>query len=828
MESRGRAYDIWSIGCILLEYLVWATSGYDALRTFKNHTEFFWAQTMAPGQPQYTVHPYVGSYMQMTEQRLEENTAHKEILLLVRDSLLVLKDRRIRARDLSQGLETIRTKCYESPQSYPVPTQFKYPENELGSAYRPPHIPQTNEGMLAAPGQGGSHLRPQLDKRKPEDDSPMTLIVPKVKFDSGSGASMASENNQQSKSLNDSWKSSPDNKLASDFLSKVGWDRVKPVEPGNTPLLCSSCHAIKPSRLFERNCDLYAVQSKSEFCDLCSMLWHAVLETGARMPRWVIFQQDDGLIRIENGPVLLSLYSEPGDIPTRRYPTACTDLAHPGSALTQQARLGLPQLLRAGSAEQFTLLRQWTQACDSTHVMCRRHTDTSSSMPTRLLDVDSLKLVESASINPGRYVALSHCWGKLQDIQKFSATKANVESLKQQIALGQLPQNFRDAVMVTRGLGIMYLWIDSLCIIQDEEADWYWESARMEQVFSNAYCTIAASASRSSIEGFLGDRPARRCVQLQLPNEGTLYACLAIEDFNRDVERAPLSLRGWVLQERALSRRSIFFTSTQVYWECGSAVYCETLSKLQNTKSRFIGDANFPNFAMEYYRDGRQVLVQDLYERYSGLQFITMPTDRAIAILGLQERLARAFRTKAAYGMFSVYFARGLLWRRASVEPMTRIAWPPAHYVPTWSWLSKLGPIKYLPLEFEKVEWSLDDGFENPLKWLGKSRRVGVGPWDKTKPRDEVVLHGSVRKLLTLKGDHMRVKFDTEESDGLEGLHCMVVGRDKAGTFEDEAKHYVLVVYPLEGVNNGTFGRVGIATLRECHLGYEKRWVNIL
>lgn len=137
-------------------------------------------------------------------------------------------------------------------------------------------------------------------------------------------------------------------------------------------------------------------------------------------------------------------------------------------------------------------------------------------MPTRLLEVGNLRLVESKYITPERYVALSHCWGIVS--KRFSTVEKNFSQLKKSIDVEALPQTFRDAITVTRGLQIKYIWIDSLCIIQDDEEDWYREAARMELVFSDAYCTIGASSSKSSIEGFLARGPPRACVQLSIPD----------------------------------------------------------------------------------------------------------------------------------------------------------------------------------------------------------------------------------------------------------------------------------------------------------------------
>jgi len=139
-------------------------------------------------------------------------------------------------------------------------------------------------------------------------------------------------------------------------------------------------------------------------------------------------------------------------------------------------------------------------------------------------------------------------------------------------------------VRVTRGLGLQYLWIDSLCIIQDDSHDWDTESKLMERVFSSAYVTISASCSSGTDDGFLKDRrPKGQCVTAQAPGASGAFYYLssAIDNFRRDVEEGELSKRAWVLQERALSRRTIFFSQTQTYWECGQGVRCETLTKMK-------------------------------------------------------------------------------------------------------------------------------------------------------------------------------------------------------------------------------------------------------
>lgn len=123
------------------------------------------------------------------------------------------------------------------------------------------------------------------------------------------------------------------------------------------------------------------------------------------------------------------------------------------------------------------------------------------------------------------------------------------------------------------------IWIDAICIVQDDPFDWERESKLMEQVFSSAYCTLAASCARGVNDGFLKLPPERHGVTLLNPHNSSLYYLYeAIDDFHLHVDQSKLNMRGWVLQERALSRRTIYFTETQLYWECGG-VRCQTLTK---------------------------------------------------------------------------------------------------------------------------------------------------------------------------------------------------------------------------------------------------------
>jgi hypothetical protein len=251
------------------------------------------------------------------------------------------------------------------------------------------------------------------------------------------------------------------------------------------------------------------------------------------------------------------------------------------------------------SDNQTDLLRQWLRNCNRHHTC---HPNPEGTLPARVLDVGDpdedqhsnyIKLyVTDATKDKGKYLALSHCWGVPAetivgpDPMIRKTTSGNIDSfLTTEDGLGidisRLPKNFIDAVTVTRQLKLRYLWIDSFCIIQDSAKDWLDQSQKMGDIYNSAYFTIAATRAEGSEEGFLQHRGPRQCVTIRPEGETPYYVCDMIDNFRDDVENATLNQRGWVLQERALSRRTIHFAANQIYWECGKGIHCETLTKMR-------------------------------------------------------------------------------------------------------------------------------------------------------------------------------------------------------------------------------------------------------
>lgn len=217
--------------------------------------------------------------------------------------------------------------------------------------------------------------------------------------------------------------------------------------------------------------------------------------------------------------------------------------------------------------------RKWLQECDR-HVACK---PPETLLPSRIIDVGSpdsprVHLREPvAEGTVGNYVTLSYCWG---DSQEFTTTRATMQERKAGIVIADMPATYQDVVKLTRELGLRYMWVDSLCICQDEREDWERESAKMLSIYSNAYLTVAAARAKDSSEGFLGPRVDRAFAEMNYTRGGIQGKVQAFnlplreELIKRDyinLPREPLSDRAWGLQERVLSHRVLIFSSDQMY-----------------------------------------------------------------------------------------------------------------------------------------------------------------------------------------------------------------------------------------------------------------------
>jgi hypothetical protein len=202
------------------------------------------------------------------------------------------------------------------------------------------------------------------------------------------------------------------------------------------------------------------------------------------------------------------------------------------------------------SGEALNKIRQWSQRCLATHTGCERE-GVVPTLPRRVLDLkEHDPCVWETNGTKAKYVALNHCWGNEKGL---TATEQGMPMLMSRINVNALPPTFRDAIATTRAMNIRYLWIDSLCIIQNSLADWTRESSKMWDVYRNSHLTIVAAGSASDAQGFLGPRRHQQVVHdvWHLKEDVSLV-------FRRHAHsgpREPLYSRAWTVHRETCCER---------------------------------------------------------------------------------------------------------------------------------------------------------------------------------------------------------------------------------------------------------------------------------
>lgn len=316
----------------------------------------------------------------------------------------------------------------------------------------------------------------------------------------------------------------------------------------------------------------------------------------------------------------------------------------------------------------------------------------------RFLHIDKELVRIKENPQPVFYAALSHCWGNGINIAK--SHRANIaEHIEKGIPVIDLPKTFRDAVHICLNLGIEYLWIDSLCIIQDDAADWHSQAARMSEVYENSFLTIAASKASGPTEGCFSqiDWTKRGSYLPEYPDILIRGLCVPPVVRHRDDEQHenwPLYRRAWVYQELTLSPRVLHFGRDEVIWDCASkprqgqsmSLAYRDATQL-NEKSKSI---NQNNFQTKWY---------ELVSMYSWRD-LTFPSDRlpAIAALARQQQFYRPNDQYLA-GLWKGTLMFDLMWYSTRDENLLNKAhsceMPSPGDIPSWSWASEIGGVHW-------------------------------------------------------------------------------------------------------------------------------------
>ncbi|KAF5584629.1 serine threonine kinase [Fusarium subglutinans] len=762
---RSRRYDIWSMGCIIFEYTIWLLYGYEeGLKSFYNEgkdidayreTLYFTADlSTRQAQVSNAARRWIDHILEVDpECNRATPSVIKDLVILVRDKLLVID---LPKENMSQDdIKRCRASADDLERALQKIKRLAADDEHKGGTYL--SSGKSRHGILAP--------RPQKVRRQ--------------SFLSTSSGSASKPSNLVH------WR-----QIGGDIRWLTGSDpilyyRLKLDYRSDEPMIRET---------------MATMRSKSQQCALHSLVYRSIPPSAYNSMEVVHVRRSDSLLVMDKSKIPLLSLSKISDNSKRNH-------LH-----SDDIYFGLPKLFPPKSAPFYDLLIAWIQDCDLHHPQCHPADRSRAQPPTRLIEVGQVdggspKVFLRETVNVQcptggelKYIALSHPWGNGKEHDHFCTTNNNLDGrLSAGIEIKAFPNTFRHAIEVTRALGVPYLWIDSLCIVQGPGGDFDTEAKRMELVFSSAYCVIAASRANGTSSGFLWERPEREVVRLDgyLAHD-SVYACEAIDNFQHDVIEGALNRRGWVLQERALAPRTIYFTENQTYWECGQGVRCEKLTRLT--------------------------------KQYSKLEF-TKIHDRPIAIAGLEQRLVSAFKTEGGYGVFNgAFFGRSLLWTRDTQQSdrLKLIDFPrdQKFRVPTWSWTAYEGPITYFDIPFDHVRWTYNTAegrIQSP--WTTMESDSTSFSLHTGELNGRIDLTAPAREIFDLELAEMQGKVIYDEGKSPPGVRklCVIVGREKSrdeGCKMQDLEYYALIIAPFDDPSDGFCRRIGVGRLLESWIDF--------
>lgn len=399
---------------------------------------------------------------------------------------------------------------------------------------------------------------------------------------------------------------------------------------------------------------------------------------------------------------------------------------------------------------ELAIAKRWLNKCYDSH-NCGARNDVK--LPTRLLDLRGLgnqllRLVTPPRSAVGRYAALSYCWGL--SVQ-FTTTRGNLEEFSRGFPPRLLPSTIRDAAVFTKGLGLRYLWVDALCIIQGSDdtarCDWELESARMPEVYGNAFVTIVASSARDCDEGMFFRRhlaatkyspgfllhtlntttgipkasqdqkmkeswhelggsldttaetqqTAAEKVLPQNTEDPTLRIRIP-RKFRRKFGGESINSRAWALQERLLSPRLLIYTWDHIFWHCD-----ESLEESENESSVLELGHGLYGYRLKDTRTVTNLDWEKIVESYCA-RSLTHGHDKLPALSGLAQRYHALSSKPDKYlaGLWESHLPRHLLWIHFDVYNSflgkAKNQRPTEYHAPSWSWASIDGHVSFLHL----------------------------------------------------------------------------------------------------------------------------------
>lgn len=377
-----------------------------------------------------------------------------------------------------------------------------------------------------------------------------------------------------------------------------------------------------------------------------------------------------------------------------------------------------PPNARPSSNEAFVQVKKWISECTLKHGgTCSVTQDQRNYFPSRILDVSNgalIRLCESIGHDSDPYVALSYQWGGPQD---FQATTKSLPHLMEGFSVAELPATIVDAVKVTRELGIKYLWVDSLCILQDDENDKAHEISRMDNIYRFAFLTLIAAKAFEVNEGFLQSKTDSEtglwkpliplgyhlfnssahsledAQDMRRQSFGTIWLMDETEFMSSHTFKSPVDRRSWCLQERLLSPRVLNY-GRWTTWRCGKTIASDggfypykdnTLAKQDEFARHLLRltqqSGSKPDiFTLSKLLQTWYGVVNDYTKRDIGIV-----SDRLPAIGGMASLIHQATGMQYVAGLWHDNLLHDMMWYADTREWLNR---PATGKAPTWSWAS--------------------------------------------------------------------------------------------------------------------------------------------
>ncbi|KAI1337195.1 heterokaryon incompatibility protein-domain-containing protein [Xylariaceae sp. FL0016] len=341
-------------------------------------------------------------------------------------------------------------------------------------------------------------------------------------------------------------------------------------------------------------------------------------------------------------------------------------------------------------------IRAWLRYCEHHHDQCSHPTMSSGPPPGfRLIDTESLCITPTQN-KITRYVALSYVWS----LASSSAARASLAlatenvgalSSKGSLTLSQLPEVIVDAIHFCRAVGERYLWVDRLCIVQDEPRSKGLQISAMGEIYTSALFTLVAASAADGVHGLPGTTGRDRG---DAGHPGTLEDVgMGSREMRRMqdaigmlsiIEDSPWALRGWTFQEQVLSRRLVYITETRVAVQCGRNWVEEREGRILEVK----GDGQDPGGDQPSLNAVDIESIDGYYravELYSQ-RTLTFQSDILEAFKGIVQVSSARLDTEFIFGLPEKCFVRSLLWEPGQIE--RHLAWLPELGIPSWSWAS--------------------------------------------------------------------------------------------------------------------------------------------